>query len=91
MIVSGYRKDIPMTGSTVAHLRQQITSEQEAAQQGLYGLAMVASHHTITARMERAVQHLEALCAAGKEHEAQALLFSGTFYEQCEEASCRNS
>jgi len=86
MIIAGYRKDIPMTGSTVAHLRQQITREQEAAQQGLYGLAMVASHQAITARMERAVFYLEALCAAGKEQEAQALLFSDTFYEACEEA-----
>ena len=80
-----------MTGSTTAHLRQQILREQEAAQQGLYGLAMVASHQAITARMERAVQYLEALCADGKEQEAQQLLFSETFYEACEEASCRNS
>jgi hypothetical protein len=91
MIVAVYRKDIPMTGSTIAHLRQQITNEQEAAQQGLYGLAMVASHQAITARMERAVLYIEALYAAGKEQEAQALLFSETFYEASEEAACRNS
>ncbi len=42
-----------MTGSTIAHLRQQITSEQEAAQQGLYGLAMVASRLSILAGERR--------------------------------------
>jgi hypothetical protein len=89
MIITIYRKDVPMTGSTVSHLRQQILSEEEAAQQGLSGLAIVATHQAITSRMERAVQRFEALCAVGKEQEAQALLFSDTFYEVGEEASCR--
>jgi hypothetical protein len=78
-----------MTETTIVHLRQQITSEHEAAQQGLSGLAIVASHHSITARMERAALHLQALCATGLEQEAKMLLLSDTFYEQCEEASCK--
>jgi hypothetical protein len=78
-----------MTETTIAHLRQHISSEHEAAQQGLLGLASVASHRSITARMERAVKHLQALYDAGREQEAEALLFSEALYEQSEEASCR--
>jgi len=85
------RKKDSMTGSEVTRLRQQISSEHEAAQRGLSGLASVATHRSITERMERAVQHLQALCAADLEQEANTLLFSDTFYEQCEEAACRNS
>jgi hypothetical protein len=79
-----------MEGSIV-HLKQQISAEHEAAQQGLYGLASVATHRTITARMEQAFLRVQALRAAGNEHEAQALLFSETFYEQGEEATCQSS
>jgi hypothetical protein len=80
-----------MTETTIAHLRQQIDSEHEAAQRGLFGLASMATHRSITARMERAVQRLQALYDAGLEQEAQALLFSDTFYEPCEEEPCRKS
>ncbi len=38
--------------STVAQLRNQIEAEYIAAQRGLEGLAMVARHQFITARME---------------------------------------
>jgi hypothetical protein len=77
-----------MTETTVAHLRQHITSEHEAAQRGLSGLASVATHRSITARMERAWQRLQALHTAGQEQEARELLISDAFYEVCEEASC---
>jgi hypothetical protein len=86
-MASGREKD-SMTEMTIAHLRQQIISEHEAAQQGLFGLASIASHRSITARMERAVQHLQTLYDAGREQEAQALLFSDALYEVGEEASC---
>jgi len=38
--------------------------------------------------MERAVMGLQALYDAGLEQDAEALLSSDTFYEQCEEGSC---
>ncbi len=38
--------------STVAQLRKQIEAEYSAAQRGLEGLAAVARHQYITARME---------------------------------------
>lgn len=41
------------TNSEVRKLMQQITEEQYAAEQALYGLAEVASHEFITSRMER--------------------------------------
>jgi hypothetical protein len=77
-----------MTGSEAAYLRQQISSEGEAAQRGVSGFASVASHCAITARMERTWQHFQALHAAGREHEAQVLLVSDHFYETDEEAAC---
>jgi hypothetical protein len=77
-----------MTNTSIVAFRQQLTSEREAAHQGLSGLASVASHRSIAARMERAWQHLQTLQAAGQEHEAQALLTSEHFYEACEEAAC---
>jgi hypothetical protein len=76
--------------SMVAHLKQQISAEQQATQRGFYGLASVATHLTITARMEQAFLRVQVLRAAGKEYEAQALLFSDTFYEQGEEALCKS-
>ncbi len=79
-----------MAEGMIVQLRQQITSEQEAARQGVYGLACVAAHRSITARMEQAWQRLQALQEAGMEQEARALLTSDTFYEPCEEASCKN-
>jgi hypothetical protein len=78
-----------MEGSIV-HLKQQITAEQEAAHRGLYGLASVATHRSITARIEQAWMRIQALRAAGNEYEAQALLFSDTFYEQGGEALCKS-
>jgi hypothetical protein len=74
MMASSREKD-SMTEMTIAHLRQQISSEHEAAQRGLSGLVSMATHRSITARMERAVLHLQSLCDVGLEQEAQALLF----------------
>ena len=47
--------------SEVARLRKLIDEEQQAAQQGLYGLAHVSKHEFITARMERIGQIQEEL------------------------------
>ena len=42
-----------MANSEVSRLLSQIELEYEAAQQGLHGIAVTASHQFITARMER--------------------------------------
>ena len=38
--------------SEIAHIMAQIAQEYTGAKQGLHGLAVVASHESITARME---------------------------------------
>lgn len=51
-----------MTGSAVAHIREQIVAEYLAAQWGLSGLAYgTAQHAFITARMENMEKNREAL------------------------------
>ncbi len=69
-------------------MRQQIGSAYEAGQHGLYGLALRASHQSITARLERAWLRLQTLHAIGQEQEVRVLLVSDTLYEVCEEATC---
>lgn len=60
--------------SEVAQFRQQQASQEQATQQGLFGLAMVASHKTITARMEIAAIYLLKLCEEGKQEEVVVLM-----------------
>jgi len=52
---------------------QQITDEQEAAHLALHGAAVVASHETITARMERIGECQERLTELVGAHEATKL------------------
>ena len=61
--------------SEVARLREQITLEYEAAQRGLSGLALTASHQFITARMERMWEHLQELTQLVGADEACAIVF----------------
>lgn len=67
-----------MGESMVANFRARQAQEEQAAHQGLSGLAAVASHEAITARMERGAERLikrvEALVKQGKRDEAQAVL-----------------
>jgi hypothetical protein len=63
-----------MAGSEVQQFRQQQALQEEAAYQGLYGLAAVARHAIITARMEQMALHIQHLAAQGKHQEAQAIL-----------------
>jgi hypothetical protein len=65
-----------MTGnkSEIACLLQRIELKEEAAQRGLYGLAIVASHELITARMERGAERILQLITEGKHDEAVALM-----------------
>jgi hypothetical protein len=60
--------------SEIACLLQRIELEEEAAQRGLYGFAVVASHELITARMERGAERILRLITEGKHDEAVALM-----------------
>ncbi len=62
--------------SEVAQFRQQQALLEQAAQQGLSGLAVVASHASINARMEQGAKRIFALLEQGKHDEARALLFT---------------
>jgi hypothetical protein len=79
-----------MLETDIAYFRHQQLLQDQAAQNGLSGLASVATRRSITARMERASYHIQVLCATGKEQEARAPIISDTFYEDCEEASWKS-
>ena len=58
--------------SEISRLLAQIDAEVEAAQQGLYGIAITAPHYVIEARMEQIAQrHTKALATLFHEHEAK--------------------
>ena len=59
-----------MATSEIARFRQQQALQEEAARQALYGLAAVASHETITARMEQETPYLLSLLEEGKLEQA---------------------
>ena len=63
-----------MPVSEVARFRQQQAMQEEAARQGLYGFAAVASHETITARMEQETPHLLHLLKEGKLEQAETII-----------------
>ena len=71
--------------SEIACLLQRIELEEEAAQRGLYGLAIVASHELITARMERGAERILQLIEEGKQAEAVALMNTETWGVEVEE------
>jgi plasmid maintenance system killer protein len=60
--------------SMIAAFRQQQALEYEAAQRGLQGLAMVASHESITARMEMGAERLLQMIEEGRHEEALAIM-----------------
>jgi hypothetical protein len=62
-----------MVQSEVVKFRQEQEREEQAAQQGLCGLAAVARHETITARMDKGAARILQLIGEGKHEEAQAL------------------
>jgi hypothetical protein len=68
--------------SAVARIRAQIAQEHAAALQGLNGLACVASHEAITARMERYADRIQRLIETGRETEARALLFDDQLWQE---------
>ena len=60
--------------SEVAHLMRQIDLELEAAERGLYGIAITARHAFINARMQTGGERILRLIEDGKHEEAQALM-----------------
>jgi hypothetical protein len=68
------RKRFLLLGSEIANFRQQQALQEQAAYQGLCGLAAVASHEAITARMQRGAQRIVRLFEEGKPQEAIALM-----------------
>ena len=79
-----------MAESEVAKFRQQQALQEQAAQQGLYGLAIVASHETITARMERGAERLLQLIQEGKHEEVIILMETPTWGLEEEIVSCHS-
>jgi hypothetical protein len=63
-----------MAESEVAKFREQQALQEQAAQRGLYGVAAVARHEAILARMERGAERLLRLVAEGKYQEVQVLM-----------------
>ncbi len=68
-----------MPESEIARFKQEQALQEQAAQQGLNGLAMVASHQFITARMERATERLLHLIHEGRHEEAISLMETPTW------------
>ncbi len=64
------------TLSEVAHFRQQQGLHEQAAQQGLSGVAVIATHASITARMEQGAKRILDLIHEGRHQEAHTLLFA---------------
>ncbi len=60
--------------SRIACFTREQALQEQAAQQGLSGFAVVARHEAITARMERGAEHIFQLIREGKHQEAHALL-----------------
>ena len=76
--------------SEIANLRLRIELEEEAAQRGLCGPAIVASHESIAARMERGAERILQLIEAGKHEEALALMNTEMWgVEESSESVCR--
>ncbi len=60
--------------SEVAYFREQQALHEQAAQQGLSGLAIVATHATINARMEQGAERMLHLLQEGKVSEVVSLM-----------------
>ena len=63
-----------MSKSEIAYFYQQQALQEQAAQQGLSGVAIVANHKAITARMRPAAERIAGLLDEGKVDEALALM-----------------
>ncbi len=63
-----------MIASEIASFREQQARQEEAAQLGLSGPAIVSSHAFIEARAQAGAEHILWLLAAGQEEEARRLM-----------------
>lgn len=68
-----------MVESELAQFRQQQALQEQAAQQGLYGLATVANHEIISARLEIGAERILKLFQEGKQDEAVELMSTETW------------
>jgi hypothetical protein len=78
-----------MSKSEVATFREQQELQEQAARQGLYGLAIVATHQAISARLERGAERILKLFHEGKEQEAIALMAAPQWGVEEDDASCQ--
>jgi hypothetical protein len=76
-----------MAQSEVVQFRQQQALQEQAAQQGLYGLAVVSRHDFIEARMERGAERLLQLIKEGKHEEVKLLMETEAWALEGEAAS----
>jgi hypothetical protein len=76
--------------SEVARLMRRIELEEEAARRGLFGVAIVAKHELISARMTRGAERILRLVEQGKDEEAQALL-NTEYWREDENAALDNT
>ena len=78
-----------MPESEIARFRQEQSLREQASKQGLYGIAVVASHAAITARMEREAERFLQLIREGKHDEVIALMGRPTW--GLEEGTCHTT
>ena len=72
-----------MTVSDVACFQQQQAMQEEAARQGLHGLAANFSRHAfIEARATKDAEHILNLIREGKHEEAQSLMATSTWGQE---------
>lgn len=76
-----------MAESEVAAFRRQQALQEEAAELGLRGLAIVASHESITARLEIGAERILKLFQEGKQEEAIVLMSTPDWCQNDEEES----
>jgi hypothetical protein len=69
--------------SEVAEFRKREALCEEAAQRGMSGFAISATHASITARMERGAERILRLIEAGRHEDAMALLNTDWYAEDC--------
>jgi hypothetical protein len=69
-----YMMDAMNNQSEIASLRQRIALNEGSAQSGLTGLAKVARHDSIVARMQRGAERILQLIEAGEHEKALALM-----------------
>jgi hypothetical protein len=72
--------------SEIAAFRQTQALQEQAAHQGLYGLAVVASHEAIEKRMEQGaeylIQQMAQLLSQGKHEQARALAINDDVWDR---------